>query len=288
MSSCRSSASSRARDRAATPREWDAEHHVPMDALRTLGALGLLGVIIPEEYGGAGLDYTALTLLVEELAAVRRRPVRRRRRARRAVRRAAAALRQRRAEGGVPAAAGDRRAARRLRADRARRRAPTPPRSGARATPSGDGWRIDGTKTWITNGGFADFFIVFARTGGPGPKGVSAFLVERRTALTRRRRSRSSACTPRPPPSWRLTASSAGRGPDRRRSTRALKIALATLDGGRITIAAQACGIARAAARPGRPVRAPSGRRSAARSRASRACSSRSPTSPRGSRGRGC
>ena len=66
-----------------------------------------------------------------------------------------------------------------------------------------------------------------------------------------------------------------------------LKIALATLDGGRITIAAQACGIARAALDLARPTPR-SARRSAARSPASRACSSRSPTSPRSSRARAC
>jgi acyl-CoA dehydrogenase len=42
----------------------------------------------------------------------------------------------------------------------------------------GDDYVLDGTKTWISNGGIADFYVVFARTGGPGSKGVSAFVVE--------------------------------------------------------------------------------------------------------------
>jgi acyl-CoA dehydrogenase len=43
----------------------------------------------------------------------------------------------------------------------------------------GDGWVIDGTKTWISNGGIADLYVVFARTGeAPGAKGLSAFIVE--------------------------------------------------------------------------------------------------------------
>lgn len=43
----------------------------------------------------------------------------------------------------------------------------------------GDAWVIDGTKTWISNGGLADFYVVFARTGGaPGAKGLSAFVVD--------------------------------------------------------------------------------------------------------------
>ncbi len=42
----------------------------------------------------------------------------------------------------------------------------------------GDGFRLDGEKTWISNGGIADFYVVFARTGeAPGAKGLSAFLV---------------------------------------------------------------------------------------------------------------
>ena len=49
--------------------EWNAAHHVPVDVLRRMGELGFLGVIIPEEDGGAGLDYTCLTLVIEEIAA---------------------------------------------------------------------------------------------------------------------------------------------------------------------------------------------------------------------------
>ncbi len=226
--------------------EWDAQHHVPMEALRTLGSLGLLGVIIPEEYGGAGLDYTALTLLVEELArydaglsvAV----------AVHAGLCAAPLLRfgseEQKAKYLPRLATGELLGAYAL----------TEPDAGsdtaairARATPSGDGWRIDGTKTWITNGGFADFFIVFARTGAAGPKGVSAFLVERRDGLS----------SSKEIPKMGLHTSSTAElvldglevpGEDLIGVVdEGLKIALATLDGGRITIAAQACGIGRAA-----------------------------------------
>ena len=46
------------------------------------------------------------------------------------------------------------------------------------ATPTGDGWRLDGEKTWISNGGIADLYVVFARTGeAPGARGLSAFVV---------------------------------------------------------------------------------------------------------------
>jgi acyl-CoA dehydrogenase len=47
------------------------------------------------------------------------------------------------------------------------------------ARKDGADWVLDGTKTWISNGGLADFYIVFARTGGaPGAKGLSAFIID--------------------------------------------------------------------------------------------------------------
>jgi hypothetical protein len=47
-----------------------------------------------------------------------------------------------------------------------------------KARRDGDDWIISGTKRFITNGGFADFYTVLARTGGPGPRGLSLFAVE--------------------------------------------------------------------------------------------------------------
>jgi len=48
-----------------------------------------------------------------------------------------------------------------------------------RASPDGNQWRLDGAKTWISNAGIADLYVVFARTGeAPGAKGLSAFVVE--------------------------------------------------------------------------------------------------------------
>ena len=48
---------------------WDREKHFPKEALRGLAGMGLYGVAIPEEWGGAGLDYTALAVACEEIAA---------------------------------------------------------------------------------------------------------------------------------------------------------------------------------------------------------------------------
>jgi hypothetical protein len=47
-----------------------------------------------------------------------------------------------------------------------------------KARKDGDSWIINGTKRFITNGGYADFYTVLARTGGPGPRGLSLFAVE--------------------------------------------------------------------------------------------------------------
>lgn len=51
----------------------------------------------------------------------------------------------------------------------------------SRAEKVDGGYRLTGEKIWVTNGHFAEFFVVTARTGEPGPKGISAFLVERGT-----------------------------------------------------------------------------------------------------------
>src|SRR5205085_10053289 len=52
-----------------------------------------------------------------------------------------------------------------------------------KADPAGDGYVVNGAKTYISNGGIADFYVLFARTGeAPGAKGVSAFIVEAATA----------------------------------------------------------------------------------------------------------
>ena len=49
--------------------EWDRNHTFPADALKELGALGALGMVVPEEWDGAGMDYMSLVLTLEEIAA---------------------------------------------------------------------------------------------------------------------------------------------------------------------------------------------------------------------------
>src|SRR2546427_532283 len=48
---------------------WDKEHHFPKNVHQGLAALGAYGICVPEEYGGAGLDYLSLALVLEEIAA---------------------------------------------------------------------------------------------------------------------------------------------------------------------------------------------------------------------------
>lgn len=115
------------------------------------------------------------------------------------------------------------------------------------ATADGDGYVLNGEKTWISNGGIADFYVVFARTGeAPGARGISAFIVDVDTPgfeIAERidvmaphplARLRFNQC--RIPASQRIGA--AGQG---------FKLAMATLDVFRTSVAAAALGFARAA-----------------------------------------
>jgi alkylation response protein AidB-like acyl-CoA dehydrogenase len=49
---------------------WDREHHFPVDVIHAMGELGLFGLVVPEEYGGAGADFTTLCVAIEELGRV--------------------------------------------------------------------------------------------------------------------------------------------------------------------------------------------------------------------------
>jgi acyl-CoA dehydrogenase len=225
---------------------WNLERHVPLDLLRRMGELGLLGVVVPEELGGAGLDYTSLCLIMEEVA--------------KADAGVSVALAVQNGLGSVPIlrhgtdeqkerwlpelAAGRRFAAYAL----------TEPDVGSdvaglrtMATPQEGGWSIRGSKQWISNGGFADVFVLFARTGGSGGGGLTSFLAEPGPGFT---------VGPEIPKMGLHTSSTVGLsfdglvlGPEAVLDApgRGMRVALGALDGGRITIAAQACGIAAAA-----------------------------------------
>jgi alkylation response protein AidB-like acyl-CoA dehydrogenase len=233
-------------DTVIAPRSeaWNREHVVPIEVLRQLGALGVLGTIVPERWGGAGLGASALCAVVEELA---RRdagvsvavavhagliPV--------AVGRWGSPALQERV---LPAiAAGASLGAYCL----------TEPDCGSDVAAlrtairhEGGSASLHGTKTWITNGSFADLLVVFARDERHGK--VDAVVVDAETGVDRGAEipklglHSSSTCE--------LTFDGLVLRPDARLGDAGdgLRIGLSTLDAGRISIAAQACGIARAA-----------------------------------------
>ncbi|WEF35692.1 acyl-CoA dehydrogenase family protein [Pseudoduganella chitinolytica] len=115
------------------------------------------------------------------------------------------------------------------------------------ATMDGDSYVLDGEKTWISNGGIADFYVVFARTGeAPGARGISAFVVDGNTpGLTIAERIAVIA----PHPLARLRFDNC-RIPATRRigaAGQGFKVAMATLDVFRTSVAAAALGFARRA-----------------------------------------
>ncbi|MGD9695869.1 MAG: acyl-CoA dehydrogenase family protein [Thermoleophilia bacterium] len=226
--------------------DWDREHHVPVEVLRAMADLGFLGTIVPEEYGGAGLDYTCLALVMEEIAA--------------ADAGTSTGLAVQNSLGAAPILRGGSEEQKRdllpklASGERFAAYALTEPGHGSdtanlrtTAALDGDHYVVNGSKTWISSGGFADVFILFARTGGPGAKGISAMLAEPGDGFV----------VGKSIPKLGLHSSSTvelsfsdHRIPVERRMGEegtGLSLALATLDSGRIVIAAQAVGIARAA-----------------------------------------
>ncbi|MFF3939728.1 acyl-CoA dehydrogenase family protein [Streptomyces phaeofaciens] len=117
-----------------------------------------------------------------------------------------------------------------------------------RAVRDGDAWVIGGTKAWITHGGIADFYTVMARTGGEGPRGITAFLVPGDAeGLTAAPPERKMGLKGSPTAQIHLDGV---RIPDTRRlgeEGQGFAIALAALDSGRLGIAACAVGLAQAA-----------------------------------------
>ncbi len=227
--------------------EWDREHRFPREVFAKLAELGLMGACVPEEYGGAGADFLAYVIVLEELSrgdagvgvtvAVHTSAV--------ALPILAFGTDEQRARFVPPLARGDHLGAFAL----------TEPEAGSdagalrtRAEPDGDGWRITGAKQWITNGRAAGTFLLFARTDPdtPGARGVSAFLLDAEHVRITRDEEKlglNSSLTND------LVVEGARVGRDRllHDEGRGFRVAMQTLDGGRIGIAAQAVGIAQAA-----------------------------------------
>ncbi len=230
--------------------QWDREHHFERSLYDKLGSLGLMGACVPEELGGAGLDFLSYIVMLEELsrgdAGVGVTV---------AVHTSAATLpiinwgtSEQQATFVPPMARGEIIGAFAL----------TEPDSGSdagslrtTAVEQSDGsFLIRGGKQWISNGSHAGTFIVFARTEGDvaGPKGVTAFIVDGDA---------SGLSVVREEEKLGLHSSSTADialddvvvAPDRMLGVRGagFSVAMQALDGGRIGVAAQAVGIAQAA-----------------------------------------
>ena len=115
------------------------------------------------------------------------------------------------------------------------------------ATREGDAWRLDGVKTWISNGGLATYYVIFARTGeGPGAKGLSAFIVDADTPGLDASE-RIEVIAPHPLATLRLRGCRVPADRLLGKPGEGFKIAMATLDSFRSTVGAAALGFARRA-----------------------------------------
>jgi acyl-CoA dehydrogenase len=115
------------------------------------------------------------------------------------------------------------------------------------ASRDGAGWRLDGAKTWISNGGLADYYVVFARTGeAPGSRGISAFIVDA-DAPGLDASGRIDVIAPHPLATVRFDGCRVAADRLLGRPGEGFKIAMATLDVFRSTVGAAALGFARRA-----------------------------------------
>ena len=225
---------------------WDREHHFPRDLFGRLAELGLMGVCVPEEYGGSGADFLSYVLVLEELSRADAGvgvTV--------AVHTSAATLpvlaygtAEQKSRFVPPLARGEQLGAFAL------TEAEAGSDAGAlrtKAEAAGEGWKITGAKQWITNGRHAGTFILFARTDPEtlGARGVSAFILDAEHVRVTRDEEKlglNSSVTND------IVVEGAQVGRDRllHEENRGFRVAMGTLDGGRIGIAAQALGIAQA------------------------------------------
>lgn len=236
------------KEAAPTAAQRDEEAIWPTDLVRKMGELGLLGVAVPEKYGGAGLDYVSYAIVIEELSRVD-------------------------ASLGVIASVNNSLVCYGLEkfgTEEQKRELLTPLASGrmlgafslsepgagsdaaaqkTTAVRDGDSYVINGIKNWVTNGDHADVIILMAMTDpSKGHRGITAFLVdahapgcsvvkvENKLGI-RSAHSCQMAYDNYRLPAWRRLGEE-GQG---------FKIAMTILNAGRIGIAAQAVGIAQAA-----------------------------------------
>ncbi len=227
---------------------WDREHRFPADLFPKLAELGLMGVCVPEELGGAGFDFLSYVLVLEELSRADAGvgvTV--------AVHTSATTLpiltfgTEEQKERFVPPLAGG---------ERIGAFALTESGSGSdagslrtTAVPDGDDeWVITGSKQWITNGACGGTVVLFARTdpATAGARGISCFVLDGDQVRVTREEEKlglNSSTTS----DIAIEGARVGRDRLLHEEGRGFRVAMATLDGGRIGIAAQALGIAQGA-----------------------------------------
>jgi alkylation response protein AidB-like acyl-CoA dehydrogenase len=227
---------------------WDRDHVFPRDALRALGALGALGVVVPEAWGGAGLDYVSLAVVLEEIAAGD------------GATSTIVSVQNSVVCGPIHAFGSEAQKSRYLprlaRGEQLGCLCLTEAQAGSgasalatRAERRGDAYVLNGVKQFITSGANADVAIVFALTDkSAGKRGISAFVVDTKTPgfvvarVEDKLGQRASDTAQIVFENCAVPATSLlGNEGD------GYRIALANLEGGRIGIAAQAVGMARAA-----------------------------------------
>lgn len=227
--------------------DWDRDHTFPADALKGLGALGAMGIVVPERWGGAGMDYMSLVLAIEEIACGD------------GATSTIVSVQNSLACGITLKYANDEQKGRWLRplakGEMLGCFCLTEPQAGSDAAAirttavrDGDQWVLNGVKQFITTGSHAHVAIVFAVTDpAAGKKGISAFLVPTDTPgfivgrAEEKMGQKASDTVQIVMENCRVAAATLlgheGEG---------YKIALSNLEAGRIGIAAQCLGMARA------------------------------------------
>jgi butyryl-CoA dehydrogenase len=229
-------------------RDWERTDHFPLDALWKLGSLGCCGMLIPEQWGGAGLDTLSYVLMLEEVARIH------------AAMSTALSVTNSAVQLPLLAYGTDAQKSRYLKSLASGKIIGsfclTEPAAGSdaagiqmTAVRDGDHYKLNGTKTWVSNGSAAGLFIVFAKTDpSAGGKGISAFLIEPNTPGFKVGR-HEDKMGQRSSPSVELILDDCAVPVGNRlgEEGQGLRIALSALDGGRIGIAAQAVGLAQGA-----------------------------------------
>ena len=164
-----------AREIAPHIAQWDREHAFPRALYGKLAAAGLMGMLIPEAYGGVAADYVAYALAIEELAKVDAGTA------------VTVSVHSMICNAIAKLGSSEQRDhwLEHLAGDMLAGFALTEPDAGsdaaairATARRDGDRWLLNGRKQWCTNGGYSGVVMAMFRSGGPGSKGISAFLVD--------------------------------------------------------------------------------------------------------------